>query len=477
LRDLEIKSYTIDRGKKMKSKIAKALSLIFIVNLFLSIPSFKVQAADYWPSSVSVTAESAIVMEQETGTILYEKNMDDVHYPASITKIMTALIVLENCDLDETVTFSAEAVYGTELGSSSIARDVNEEMTVEQTLYGMMLESANECAYALGEHVAGDMDSFVDMMNEKAKELGCKNTHFNNSNGLPDEEHYTSAYDMALISRAAFAIPKFAEIVGTKSYTIPPTNKHSEATMLNNHHCMLHYYKTNQYLYDYCLGGKTGYTVVAGATLVTYAKKDGMTLVCVVMKDQTGQQYVDTTNLFEYCFDNFSKYNVSDFASISEENTDVTGILSEKSELIKIDDKGLIVIPKAASVLDVTSTVVPYSDESNSSIVGQLRYTYADRSVGYANLLFTNAETGSYPFDNLPVEQGGSGKEYIQVDYPKIGLVILCIIAVIALVFFIKSKSSNILLYRHRFKERHAKPAKTNMTIIRDNGKRRKRRR
>lgn len=461
----------------MKKKLIKALSLIFMINLIL--PAFKteVKAADYWPSSVEVTAESAIVMEQETGTVLYSKNMDDKHYPASITKIMTALVVLENCELDETVTFSAEAVYGTELGSSSIARDVNEEMTVEQTLYGMMLESANECAYALGEHVAGDMDSFVDMMNEKAKELGCKNTHFNNSNGLPDDNHYTSAYDMALISRAAFSIPKFAEIVGTKSYTIPPTNKHSDPTMLNNHHCMLHYYKTNQYLYDYCLGGKTGYTVVAGATLVTYAKKDGMTLICVVMKDQTGEQYVDTTNLFEYCYDNFTKYNVADFASISEDNTNITGILSEKSELIKIDEKGLIVIPKAASILDVTSSVAPYTDESNKSIVGQLQYTYANRSVGYANLLFTNAETGSYPFDNLPVEQGGSGKAYIQVDYPKIGLVILAIIAFVALVLFIKSKSSEILLFKHRFKAKHHRQPKTNMTIIRDNGKKRKRRR
>ncbi|MBQ7469754.1 MAG: D-alanyl-D-alanine carboxypeptidase [Pseudobutyrivibrio sp.] len=461
----------------MKKRLLKALSLIFIFNLIIGIPKIDVKAQDYWPSSVEVTAESAIVMEEETGAILYSKNMDDVHYPASITKIMTALVVLENCDLDETVTFSAEAVYGTELGSSSIARDVNEEMTVEQTLYGMMLESANECAYALGEHVAGDMDSFVDMMNAKAKELGCKNTHFNNSNGLPDENHYTSAYDMALISRAAYKIPKFAEIVGTKNYTIPPTNKHSEPTMLNNHHCMLHYFKTNQYLYEYCLGGKTGYTDVARSTLVTYAKKDGMTLVCVVMKDATGEQYVDTTNLFEYCYDNFTKYHVSDFASISEDNTDITGKLSEKSELIKIDKKGLIVIPKAASILDVTSSVVPYKDESNKAVVGQLQYSYAGRNVGYANLLFTNAETGSYPFDNLPVEKGGSGKDYIQVNYVKIGLILLVIIAAVVLVLFIKSKSSSILLFRHRFKAKHYRQPKTNMTIIRNNGKKRRRRR
>lgn len=461
----------------MKKITAKIISLLIIINILIPINTISVEAADYWPSSVDVVAESAIVMEQQTGTILYSKNMDDVHFPASITKIMTALIVLENCNLDETVKFSADAVYGTELGSSSIARDINEEMTVEQTLYGMMLESANECAYALGEHVAGDIPSFVDMMNKRAKELGCTNTHFNNTNGLPDDEHYTSAHDMALIARAAYNIPKFAEIVGTKSYTIPPTNKHSDPTPLNNHHQMLHFYKSNKYIYEYCLGGKTGYTAVAGATLVTYAKKNGMTLVCVVMKDAVTDQYTDTKNLFDYCFDNFSKYNVADFASISEDNSDITGILSENSELIKIDKKGIIVIPKTASVLDTTSDVVPYSDNKDKSVVGQLRYTYADREVGQANLIFTNAEVESYPFDNIPGEKGGSGKQYIQVDYPRIGLIILCIIAVISLILFIMSKSSDILLYRHRFKSRHRKTKKSNMTIIRNNSKKHRRRR
>lgn len=460
----------------IKKLVAKALAFTFIINSLAFTRVTTVKAADYWPSGVDVVAESAIVMEQETGTILYSKNMDDQHFPASITKIMTALIVLENCDLDETVKFSAEAVYGTELGSSSIARDVDEEMTVEQTLYGMMLESANECAYALGEHVAGTIPEFVDMMNKKAKELGCTNTHFNNTNGLPDDEHYTSAHDMALIARAAYSIPKFAEIVGTKSYTIPPTNKHADSTPLNNHHQMLHYYRTNKYIYDYCLGGKTGYTVVAGATLVTYAKKDGMTLICVVMKDTTSDQYYDTTNLFEYCYDNFSPYAVTDFASISEDDPNITGLLSENSELIKIDKNGLVVLPKTASVLDVTSSVEPYSDKEDKSVVGRLIYTYADRKVGVANLKFSNAEVESYPFDNIPEEKGGSGKDYIQIDYPKIGLGILVILIILGIGLYIKSKSSEILLFRHRYKSQHTKPSKSSMTIIRNNSRRRKRR-
>ena len=459
--------------KRIKNKV---LGLALVMGLMLA-PFTKVQAEDYWPSGVNVVAESAIIMDVDTGTILYSKNMNDEHYPASITKIMTALLTLENCDLDETVTFSPEAVYGTEVGSSSIARDVGEEMTVEQTLYGMMLESANECAYALAEHVAGSLSDFVDMMNAKAKELGCTNTHFNNSNGLPDEQHYTSAYDMALISAAAYKIPKFAEVVGTKNYTIPPTNKHSDPTPLNNHHCMRHYYKTNKYLYDYCLGGKTGYTVVAGANLVTYARKDGMTLVCVVMKDTTAEQYNDTRSLFDYCFDNFAVYNVADFASISQDDASYTGSLSNTGDLIKIDEKGKIILPKTASVMDAKSTVEAYKDGEDSAVVGQLKYSYADRSIGYANLIFSKVESQSYPFDNLSEDKGGSGKEYIQVDYVKIGLIAVLLIAFVVFIIFILSRMNDISLKLYRFKNKYPGKPKTNFKVIeRRVGKRRKRR-
>ena len=139
-----------------------------------------------------------------------KKNADTSHYPASITKVMTALLALENCDLDEIVTFSEEAVYGNEGDTSHIAREVGEEMTLENCLYGMMLESANECAWAIGEHVGGgSMDKFVEMMNAKAKELGCTGTHFANPNGLPNPDHYVTARDMALIARAAYQYPEF----------------------------------------------------------------------------------------------------------------------------------------------------------------------------------------------------------------------------------------------------------------------------
>lgn len=164
--------------------------------------------------------------------------MDEAHYPASITKIMTTLLALENGNLSDMVTFSDDAINNTE--GSGIARDYGEQMTLEQCLYGVMLESANECAYAVAEHVGGTVENFVDMMNAKAKELGCTNTHFANPHGLQDENHYTTAHDMALIAQAAYQNETFRIIIGTKMYTIPPTNKHAEETVLRNHHDMPH---------------------------------------------------------------------------------------------------------------------------------------------------------------------------------------------------------------------------------------------
>ena len=219
-----------------KSIIKRVLSSILsgmLILLFGVLPGLTVSAADHWPSGIEVGSNSAIVMEADTGTVLFEKNADEIHYPASITKLLTGLIAVENSQPDEIVTFSKEAVAESYGGTSSIARDVGEKMTMEQCLYGMMLESANECAYAIGEHVGGDMDHFITMMNTRAAQLGCTNTHFTNPNGLPDEEHVTTARDMALIGRAVINNKQMARIVGTKTYVIPPTNKHEDETFLN----------------------------------------------------------------------------------------------------------------------------------------------------------------------------------------------------------------------------------------------------
>ena len=183
-----------------KNRWKKGIALFLSIMAIFTGSMIPVQASEYWPQAPETASPCVMVMEMNTGAVLYEKNADEVHYPASITKIMTTLIAIEKGKMDDVVTFSADAVYKNEGDTSHISRDLEEQMTLEQCLYGVMLESANECAYAVAEHIGGgDVSKFVDMMNEKAKELGCTNTHFNNTNGLPDEQHYTSTRDMLLL--------------------------------------------------------------------------------------------------------------------------------------------------------------------------------------------------------------------------------------------------------------------------------------
>ncbi len=423
---------------------------------FGPLGSLSARAAEYWPDSVSVESGAAIVMEMETGTVLYEKNADQSYYPASITKIMTAMLALENCSLDEEVTFSAEAVYKNEGDTSHIARDVGEIMTMEQCLYGMMLESANECAWAIGEHVAGDMEKFTAMMNEKARELGCTHTHFNNPNGLPDDEHYVSARDMALIARAAYKIPKFQEICGTRSYNIGVTNKHSEITPCNNSHAMISNHRTSSYLYEYALGGKTGYTDEAGNTLVTYARKDGLTLLCVVLNAKNPAHYTDTIRLFDYCFYNFSTVPIAENAALSGLQ-EKTGLLGGNIDLIRIDPDAVVVLPNTASFADAKAEVTPAPEGSGA--VARLTYTYASREIGTADLIYEQGNGKGYPFHNLPEEEGGSSVKYIRIDFKTILWILLAATAVFLAVYLIHLESGRILLKSHRRRERRQEQA------------------
>lgn len=255
-----------------------------------------------WPQGPAVWAESAVVMDIDSGAFLYSKNTDVAKYPASITKIMTTLLALENCSLNECVTFSKNAIYGIERNSSHIGIRPGEILSMEECLYGMMLASANEVCLAVAEHVAGSVDAFVEMMNQKAIELGCTNTHFTNPNGLPDEQHYTTAHDMALIAQAAYQNSTFRTICQTEVSHIPTTNMCGEERWFQNHHKML---LDGEFHYDGCTGGKTGYTQAALNTLVTYAERDGRRLLCVTFRTNGRQVYTDTAALLDYGFNNF----------------------------------------------------------------------------------------------------------------------------------------------------------------------------
>lgn len=257
-----------------------------------------------WPQGPKIEGESAILVDMVTGAVLYSKNADKVQYPASITKIMTSLLAAEHLNMKDKIVMSQSAAYGITISdSSSIYADTGEEFTTEQAMMAVMLQSANEMTLALAEETSGSVKKFVELMNLKAKQLGCTGTHFNNPNGLPDELHYTTASDMAKIARAAWYNPTFRKYTTTAYYEIPPTNKFAETRYLLNHHKMM---KGNTYAYEGVMGGKTGYTDAAGNTLVTYAKRGNMRLVSVVMKSINGA-YADTAALLDYGFNNFTR--------------------------------------------------------------------------------------------------------------------------------------------------------------------------
>lgn len=433
----------------LKNRWKKAACLILTIIAAVCLGKVDVKAADYWPDAPETLSPGVILMEESTGTILYEKNSDEAHYPASITKIMTTLLALENGNLSDMVTFSDDAINNTE--GSGIARDYGEQMTLEQCLYGVMLESANECAYAVAEHVGGTVENFVDMMNAKAKELGCTNTHFANPHGLQDENHYTTAHDMALIAQAAYQNETFRIIIGTKMYTIPPTNKHAEETVLRNHHDMLcTYHNANRkYLYPYCVGGKTGYTATANSTLVTYAEKDGMTLICVVMDTQSPNQFIDTVNLFDYAFDNFQVLNVAENdTNYSAETTVDNGNLNNIEPFVELDKDAIIVLPKTAEFSD-TSSSVEYND-SDPEIAGSITYTYAGRNVGKADIKTTGVVVEGYAFDNESTEE--EEQEAVSTVQVRPIVVVLLIVAVIllgVLLFFLKRFYDNYYIIKH----------------------------
>lgn len=354
-----------------------------------------------WPKGPENGAESAIVMEVDNKAVLYAKNINERLYPASTTKLMTALLVVENCQMDEIVTFSNEAIDNTEWGSSRIGIMKGEELTVEQCLYGLLLGSANEVAYGLAEHVGGDLESFVGMMNDKAREIGCTDTHFVNASGLPDPDHYVSASDLAIIAREFFSNETLCMISGTTRYVIPATNKTNEQRPLENHHRML---QGGKYAYDGIIGGKTGFTSEARQTLVTCAQRDGMKLVCVVMKDESPYQFTDTKALFDYGFASFQKLSVADnetrynIRSSNFFNTKLD-IMGSSKNILSLNKAGSIIIPKGMD-FNEPSVMVNYNTGTDDA-VARLDYYIGNNRVGGTTLDYASEGEKLFEFANI----------------------------------------------------------------------------
>ena len=266
------------------------------------------KAADDVPDTYS---SAYVVMDAKTGQVLLQKNMYEKKYPASITKILTAALGLTYAKPEDSITVSEESVSDIwKWGETThLALEPGEVITLRDALYGAMVESANDCANAIAQAVSGSLTDFAAVMNQQAAALGLSDSHFTNAHGLPDREHYTTAYDMARITRWALTVPGFEEYFCATEYTIPKTNKKDVARNIGTHHHML---VESAYYYPYAKGGKLGWTSEAQHTAVTWAEKDGLSLLCVVMdcSDKWGK-YKDTAALFDYCFDRYSMVSVS----------------------------------------------------------------------------------------------------------------------------------------------------------------------
>lgn len=389
-----------------------------------------------WPEGPQIGAQGAILMEAGTGTILYNKNIHEKLYPASTTKIMTCLLAVEHCSLDEIVTFSKEAVFGIEQGSSNAGIDVGEQITLEECLYIILLYSANEVTAGVGEHVAGSIDGFVDMMNEKAKELGCLNTHFNNTNGLPDENHYTTPYDLALIAQEFYKNETLCKISGTSFYTVNATPTQPDTWDMQNHHKLC---KNLAYEYDGFVGGKTGYTNVARQTLVSCAERNGMKLICVVMKEESPYQFKDTISLFDYGFNNFMKLNASEndtkytLGSTDFFNTQ-SDIFGSSKQIISINPNDYVVLPVTANFDNTTSELV--YDNTSEEDIATIQYKYNGVDVGSASVRLASDIGEAYNFDGpviekTPKEDTAKGPKVIFINILKV----LGVILFLALIF------------------------------------------
>lgn len=438
--------------KIRKSLWKRIISAVLAILFFTSAMPTTIKANYYWPESPGIATPSAIVMEVNSGAVLYDKNSSEVNYPASITKIMTTMLALEYSELDEVVTFSADAVFKNEGNTSHIARDLGEQMTMEQCLYAVMLESANECAYAVAEHIGqklgGDYQTFIDLMNERAKELGCVNTHFANANGLPDPEHYTSAKDMSLIAAEAYKNEDFRIIIETRSYRIAPTNKHSEITPLNNHHAMISAYKTRKYLYEYCTGGKTGYTDAAGSTLVSFAEKDGLTLVCVVMRTNTVDQYLETTELFDYCFQNFHAVLLAGSEADTTGEKKYQGIMGNQKAFVDLNEDAYVTLPIASSLSDVDLKLITKDLPANT--LAQLQYTYGNHVVGLVDVVPSEADVEDNYFEYS--KQREEEVNIIKIKPTAILLFLLILAGLGVLAFFGKQLYDNYYVILHDVK-------------------------
>ncbi len=418
---------------------------LFISGLNFSSLTVSADTEENWPIGPDVAAWSAILIEASTGSILYSKNIDEQMYPASITKILTALIALENSSLDDEIVFSSEAINSLDLGAANIGIKEGESLSMEDALYALLLHSANEVANGIAEHVSGSVDEFSEVMNQRALEAGAVNSNFENPSGLFDEDHYTTCFDMAMITRECIKNSSFLKIDSATSYTITDKNLGASPIEFSNRNQML--LPGSIYYYPGIIGGKTGYLDKAGRTLISVVRRDNMTLIAVVMKTSTEEQFTDAIKLMDYGFNNFSLLNIAENETHFSING--TGFLASANSIL---DKGIssnvtintsdyIVLPNNVSFIDVDAALTINDDESSNDLA-TIDYTYLGNSVGSTTLLKASEKTYS---ETSPYINQQEDNEPLGLDWQiRINIWVVSSVALLVIVFLIIKKNFNV---------------------------------
>lgn len=380
----------------MKTKSTKIIFTIFI--LFLIIFTFS-KASFAENSDITTYSPKVLVMEASTGKVIYEKDGYSKSYPASTTKIMTAILTLEHCKLTDTATVSHEAIFTVPIGYSHAYLQEGEELTVEQLLHVLLIPSANDAANVLAEHIAGSISSFTTMMNTKALELGCTGTNFVNANGIHNTNHYSTAYDLALMGRYAMQNETFRKIVSTTKYTLPATNKYPEPTRFFKQTNLLivpdDRDRVDNYYYPYTTGIKTGYTDAAGNCIVASAKKDDVEYIVVILGAQNTEnglsaRYIDCKKLFDYAFENYKTYTINEKNSVLKQVKISNASLATKNLDLIVQDEIKLVLKNDTNVSNITPTIEISSDLvapiSANSVIGTITYNI-DGNTYTSNLL------------------------------------------------------------------------------------------
>lgn len=426
-------------------------TICFLLTAMMCI-MFSLTAFAAVPSTYS---EAYIVMDATTGQVLLEKNAHKRMYPASITKILTSAIALDRGNINDTWEMTYKATHSIEAGSTHIALTEGEIVSVKDLLYTTMIESANDSANGLAEYIAGDIDNFPTIMNETAKSIGAEDSNFKNAHGLPDSEHYTTCYDMALITKWALGIDGFREVFGAEEYRMEPTNKQPVARNFGTHNHML---VESAYYYEGTLGGKLGWTEEAQHTLVELVKRGDMELIVVVMKSQTQYlKYKDVIALCDYCFENFG---VSVFSGALFEREPIPVIENGKtvgkvvlstndiavnrpSTIAKSDIKCTVEAPEQYEIGDEINPTAVFTDKNGNVLASvPLEYTYEDVTAVES---VTVAE---------PLPQSRSSSPLLTTGAYIVGVLLLLIALLMAI------RAYNIRKYRKLREEKMAKMKK-----------------